>query len=206
MLTILRHAKCYILASTSSSFRSFMTVPEAHEQLESLTAKLTVCSLGQQRAQLEKQIARCYRIIQRAQQRAHCSLTTVADILLDLTNELPLTQFQSEILSISAELIHRATTEQLALAIPAAISDHGTNAPLAQIEGFEEINAVLRNLHDASESYEHRLAVRTALKLYSIAERSQIRQIARRFTSLMENSKQDNTAAHLLIPAIASVA
>lgn len=183
-----------------------MTVPEAHEQLESLTAKLTVCSLGQQRTQIEKQIARCYRIIQRAQQRAHRSLATIADILLDLANELSLTHFQSEILSISAELIHRATTEQLALAVPAAISDHGTNAPLTQIEGFEEINAVLRKLHDASESYEHRLAVRTALELYSIAEKSQIRQITRRLTVLMDNSKQDKTTAHVMIPPIASVA
>ncbi len=183
-----------------------MTIPEAHEQLESLTAKLTSCETHLQRIQLESQIARCYRMIQRAQQRAHRSLVTVADILLDLANEIPLSPLQSEALSLSAELIHRATTEQLAVAVPAAISDHGTNAPLPRIEGFYEINNILQGLHNSSRSFEHRLAVRTTLNLFLIVEKSQIRQVARQFSANLSNSQPYDAHAEMPTTARSQVA
>jgi hypothetical protein len=159
-----------------------MTIPEAYEQLELLTAKLSSCPSDLQRPQIEAQIARCYRIIQRAQQRAHKSLVSVAGILLDLQNELSLTPNQLKTITVAAEFIHRATTEQLAIAVPAAIADHSMNAPLSSIRECDEMNAILRLLHSSSHSYEHRLAIRTVLKLFTIAEKSQIKQLSRRFS------------------------
>ena len=62
-----------------------MTVPEAQERLESLAVTLMSCANSpKQRGAIEVQMARCYRTIQRAQQRAHQSLASVATVLLEI--------------------------------------------------------------------------------------------------------------------------
>ena len=52
-----------------------MTVPEAQERLEALTMTLASCAnLPKQRAAVEVKMARCYRVIQKAQQRQQLQL------------------------------------------------------------------------------------------------------------------------------------
>ena len=153
-----------------------MTIPEAQEQLEILTVKLACSTDLQQRLEIEKQIARCYRVIQLAQQQAHRSLVRVADTLLSIGEELTLTEVQSEAISLSAQMIHRATTEQLAVAVSSAITDHAANTLPPKLEGLLQIDSILRSIYNGLNSYEQRLAIRTALLLFSLTGKSQISQ------------------------------
>jgi len=59
--------------------------------------------------------------------------------------------------------------------------DQGENAPLRQIEGLDGIGKALQIIHDDCRSFEHRLAIRTALHLFTIAEKSQIQRSVRLF-------------------------
>jgi hypothetical protein len=63
-----------------------MTVAEAREKLEILTRNLASSEISfNQRQNSEAQMARYYRIIQRARQRAHRSLASPALALLNMT-------------------------------------------------------------------------------------------------------------------------
>jgi len=161
-----------------------MTVPEAQEKLEALTAALASCANSPiQRGAIEAQMARYYRIIQRARQRAHQSLASAATILLEINKDAVLDEQKMTAVIAAVHLIRCASTEQLAIALPAAIHEISTDStPPAtdKFPEFAEIAACLSNLDNNRLSFEQRIAVRTALDLINIAERAQIHHSMRR--------------------------
>ena len=101
-----------------------MTVPGAQERLEALTLTLATCTNSpKQRDSIEVQMTRCYRIIQRAQQRAHQSLASVATVLLEINRNAAVTEQKGVATIAAAHLIRCASTEQLAVAVAAAIHE-----------------------------------------------------------------------------------
>ena len=101
-----------------------MTVAEAQEQLETLTRNLACSEISLNQRQIcEAQMARYYRIIQRAQQQAHRSLASPALALLNMTGHTALDQNHSAALITAAHLIRCASIEQLAVAVPAAVRE-----------------------------------------------------------------------------------
>ena len=160
-----------------------MTVPEAQERLEALTVNLASCPDSIQRGAIEAQIARYHGIIQKARQRAHRSLTSVAATLLEIDKDALPNEQEIAALIAAAHLIRCASIEQLAIAVPAAIHEVSTNCAPPGAERFQEfadVAACLLKLDRNRLSLEQKLAVRTALDLISVLERSQIHHSIRR--------------------------
>jgi hypothetical protein len=128
-------------------------------------------------------MARCYRIIQRAQQRAHQSLASVATVLLEISENTTLNEQKAAAIIVAAHLIRCASTEQLAVAVPAAVHETSTGSTPPAPNKFPELSTIvssLLNLDGARLSFEERFAIRTALHLMNIAERPQIHHSMRR--------------------------
>jgi hypothetical protein len=161
-----------------------MTVAEAREKLETLTRNLASSEIScNQRQNCEAQMARYYRIIQRARQQAHRSLASPALALLNMTGHTALDQNHNAALITAAHVIRCASIEQLAIAIPVAIREASTNIywPVrVRFSEFSEIAACLLNLDNNTLSLERRIAIRTALQLSTIVGRQQIHQSVRR--------------------------
>jgi len=161
-----------------------MTVAEAREKLETLTRNLASNEIScNQRQNCEAQMARYYRIIQRARQQAHRSLASPALALLNMTGHTALDQNHNAALITAAQVIRCASIEQLAVAIPVAIREASTNNywPVrVRFPEFSEIAACLLDLDNNALSLERRIAVRTALQLSTIVSRKQIHQSVRR--------------------------
>ncbi len=155
-----------------------MTVPEAQERLESLKMTLVSCADSpKQRTAVEVKMARCYRVIQRAQQRAHQSLASVSTALLEISDNAVLNEQQAAAIIAAVHLIRCATTEQLAVALPAAIHESSTDDTPPKPNKFPECSAIVRsllNLDSPRLPFEERTAIHTALHLMNIAGRSQI--------------------------------
>jgi hypothetical protein len=160
-----------------------MTVPEAQERLEALAVTLASCANSpKQRQTIEVQMARCYRIIQKARQRAHRSLASVATVLLEINVNAVLNEEEAVAIIAAAHLLQCASTEQLAVAVPAAIHETSTGSNPSIANKFPECSNIVRsllNLDGICLSLEERFAVRTALHLMNIAERPQIRHSIR---------------------------
>jgi len=172
-----------------------MTVPEAQERLESLTMTLVSCANSpKQRAAVEMKMARCYRVIQKAQQRAHQSLASVSTALLEISDNCVLNGQQAAAIIAAVHLIRCATTEQLAVALPAAIHESSTDDTPHKPNKFPECSAIvhsLLNMDSPRLPFEERTAIHTALHLMSIAGRSQIHHSMRcsqAFSSDLETS------------------
>jgi hypothetical protein len=161
-----------------------MTVAEAREKLETLSRNLASNEIScNQRQNCEAQMARYYRIIQRARQQAHRSLASPALALLNMTGHTALDQNHNAALITAAHVIRCASIEQLAIAIPVAIREASTNNywPVrVRFPEFSEIAACLLNLDNNTLSLERRIAIRTALQLSTIVGRHQIHQSVRR--------------------------
>jgi hypothetical protein len=161
-----------------------MTVAEAEEKLETLTRNLASSEISPaQRDRWEAQMARCYRIIQRARQQAHRSLASFAGILLDMIGDTVFDQNQNSAIITAAHLIRSASIEQLAVAVPAAIRETPTcDTRLKRVKcpEFSEIVVCLLRLDNIPFSCERNIAIRTALHLSNIVGRPQIHQSVRR--------------------------
>jgi hypothetical protein len=155
-----------------------MTVPEAQERIEALTVTLASCANSpKQRAAVEAKMARCYRAIQRAQQRAHQSLASVSTVLLEISDDSVLNAQQAAAIIAAVHLIRCATTEQLAVALPAAIHESSTDSTPPAPNKFSELSTIvcsLLNLDSPRLPFEERTAIHTALHLMNIAGRPQI--------------------------------
>jgi len=167
-----------------------MTVPEALERLEALTLTLATCAnSSKQRESIEVQMTRCYRIIQRAQQRAHQSLASVATVLLEINRNAAVTEQKGVATIAAAHLIRCASTEQLAVAVAAAIHETPSDSTPLDMNKFPESASIvspLLTLDGTSLSFAERVAVRTALHLINIAERRQIHHSMRRAQACRE--------------------
>jgi hypothetical protein len=161
-----------------------MTVAEAEEKLETLTRNLASCEISlSQRRKYGTQAARCHRFIQRARQKAHRSLASFAETLLGMANDTIFDQNQNAALITAAYLIRCASTEQLAVAVPAAIREASTNGSPpseAKYHEFTDTAACLLGLNNETFSCECNVAIRTALQLGNIVGPRQIRQSVRR--------------------------
>jgi hypothetical protein len=161
-----------------------MTVAEAEEKLETLTRNLASSEISSnQRRNYEAQMARCYRIIQRARQKAHHALASFAETLLDMIGDAVFDQSHNAALITAAHLIRGASVEQLAVAVPAAVREAPTRSKrptLVKCPEFTEIVVCLLRLDNITFSCERNIAIRTALHLSNIVERPQIDQSVRR--------------------------
>ena len=161
-----------------------MTVAEAEERIEALTRNLASSEISPaQRDKWEAQMARCYRIIQRARQQAHRSLASFAGTLLDMIGDTAFDQNQNSAIITAAHLIRGASIEQLAVAVPAAIRETptcDTRPKRVKCPEFTEIVVCLLRLDSIPFSCERNIAIRTALHLSNIVERLQIYQSVRR--------------------------
>jgi hypothetical protein len=161
-----------------------MTVPEAQERLEALTVTLASCANSpKQRRAIEVKMARCYRLIQRAQQRAHQSLASAATALLEISENAALNEQKATAIVTAAHLIRCASTEQLAVAVPAAIHQTSTDSTAPAPSRFPECSTIvssLLSLDGPRLPFEERCAIHTALHLINIAERPQIHHSMRR--------------------------
>jgi hypothetical protein len=134
-------------------------------------------------------MARCYRIIQRAQQRAHQSLASVATVLLEINVNAVLKEEDAAGIIAAVHLLRCASTEQLAVAVPAAIHETSTESTPSIPHKFPEFSIIVRsllNLDGSRLSFEERFAVRTALHLMNIAERPQIHHSMRRAQACLD--------------------
>ena len=167
-----------------------MTVPEAQEKLEALAVTLTSCANSpKQRGAIEAQMARCYRIIQRAQQRAHQSLASVATVLLKIKVNGVLNAEDAAGIIAAVHLLRCASTEQLAVAVPVAIHETSTDSTPSIPNKFPEFSTMvsaLLNLDGRRLSFEERFAVRAALQMMNIAERPQIHHSMRRAQACLD--------------------
>jgi len=167
-----------------------MTVPEAQERLEALAVTLTSCANSpKQRGAIEAQMARCYRTIQRAQQRAHQSLASVATVLLEINVNAVLKEEDAAGIIAAVHLLRCASTEQLAVAVPAAIHETSTESTPSIPHKFPEFSTMvsaLLNLDGRRLSFEERFAVRAALHMMNIAERPQIQHSMRRAQACLD--------------------
>jgi hypothetical protein len=161
-----------------------MTVAEAEEQLERLTQNLASREISpSQRRKFEAQAARLNRVIQRARQKAHRSLASFADTLLDMAGGLVVDRRQNAALVTAAHLIRCASVEQLAVALPAAIRVMpASRTPLSGFKcpEFTNIATCLLDLDDKTLSRECNVAIQTALQLGNIVGWQQIHQSVRR--------------------------
>jgi hypothetical protein len=161
-----------------------MTVAEAEERIEALTRNLASSEISPaKRVMWEAQMARCYRIIQRARQQAHRSLASFAGTLLDMIGDTVFDQNQNSAIITAAHLIRDASIEQLAVAVPAAIRETptcDTRPTRATCPEFTEIVVCLLRLENITFSCERNIAIRTALHLSNIVERPQIYRSVRR--------------------------
>jgi hypothetical protein len=161
-----------------------MTVPEAQERLEALTVTLASCANSpKQRGAIEVKMARCYRVIQRAQQRAHQSLASVATVLLEISENVALNEQNATAIVAAAHLIRCASTEQLAVAVPAAIHETSTDSTAPTPSKFPECSTIvssLLSLDGLRLPFEERFAIHTAIHLINIVERPQIHHSMRR--------------------------
>ena len=161
-----------------------MTVAEAEEKLETLTRNLASSEISPaQRHKCEAQTARCHRTIQRARQKAHRSLASFAETLLDMTGDTVFDQNQNSAIITAAHLIRSASIEQLAVAVPAAIRETptcDTRPTRGKCPEFTEIAVCLLRLDNITFSCERNIAIRTALHLSNIVGRPQIHQSVRR--------------------------
>jgi len=141
------------------------------------------------RGAIEVQMARCYRIIQRAQQRAHQSLASVATVLLEIKVDTVLKEKEAAAIIAAAHLLRCASTEQLAVAVPAAIHEASPDSAPSIPNKFPEVFSIvssLLNLDGTCLSFEERFAVRAALHLMNIAERPQIHHSMRRAQACLD--------------------
>ncbi len=161
-----------------------MTVAEAEEKLETLTRNLASSEISlSQRHKYEVQAARCHRFIQRARQKAHRSLASFAETLLRMAGDTVFDLNQNAALITAAHLIRCASTEQLAIAVPAAIRENTTNStPPAGFKcpEFTETVECLLGMDNGTFSCECNVAIRTALQLGNIVGLHQIHQSVRR--------------------------
>jgi hypothetical protein len=161
-----------------------MTVAEAEEKLEILRQNLASREISlSQRRKFEAQAARFNRIIQRARQKAHRSLASFAETLLDMADGLVFDRNQNTALIVAAHMIRCASIEQLAVAVPAAIRE--TPASRTPRSGFKcpeftDTAACLLGLDNKTFSCECNVAIQTALQLGHIVGRQQIHQSVRR--------------------------
>jgi hypothetical protein len=167
-----------------------MTVPEAQERLEALAVTLASCANSpKERGAIEVQMACCYRIIQRARQRAHRSLASVATVLLSINVNAVLREEEAAAIIAASHLLRCASTEQLAVAVPAAIHETSTGSTPSIPTKYPEFSIIVRsllNLDGNRLSLEERFAVRTALHLMNIAERPQIHYSIRRSQACLD--------------------
>jgi len=170
-----------------------MTVPEAQERLEALTMTLASCANSpKQRGAIEVKMARCYRVIQRAQQRAHQSLASVATVLLEINVNAVLKEEEAAAIIAAAHLLRCASTEQLAVAVPAAIHEASTESTPSKpnkCPEFSTIVSTLLNLDGTRLSFEERFAVHTALHMMNIAGKPQIRHSMRRAQACLDGRR-----------------
>jgi len=161
-----------------------MTVAEAEERIEALTRNLASSEISPaQRVKWEAQITRCYRIIQRARQQAHRSLASFAGTLLDMIGDTAFDQDHNTAIITAAHLIRGASTEQLAVAVPAAIRETptcDTRPTRVKCPEFTETVVCLLSLDKITFSCERNIAIRTALHLSNIVGRHQIYRSVRR--------------------------
>jgi len=161
-----------------------MTVAEAEERIEALTRNLASSEISPaKRVMWEAQMARCYRIIQRARQQAHRSLASFAGTLLDMIGDTVFDQNQNSAIITAAHLIRGASIEQLAVAVPAAIRETptcDTRPTRVKCPEFTEIVICLLSLDNIAFSCERNIAIRTALHLSNIVGRHQIYRSVRR--------------------------
>ena len=161
-----------------------MTVAEAEERIEALTRNLASSEISPaKRVMWEAQMARCYRIIQRARQQAHRSLASFAGTLLDMIGDTAFDQNQYSAIITAAYLIRGASIEQLAVAVPAAIRETptcNTRPKRVKCPEFTEIVVCLLRLDSIPFSCERNIAIRTALHLSNIVGQHQIYRSVRR--------------------------
>jgi hypothetical protein len=161
-----------------------MTVAEAEEKLEALTLNLASSEISPtQRHQWEVQMARCYRSIKKARLQAYRSLASFAGTLLNMIGDTVFDQNQNSAIITAAYLIRGASTEQLAVAVPAAIRETprcNTRPTRAKCPEFTEAVICLLSLDKITFSCERNIAIRTALHLSNIVGRNQIYRSVRR--------------------------
>jgi hypothetical protein len=161
-----------------------MTVTEAEEKLEALTRNLASSEISPiQRDKWEAQMARCYRSIQDARKQAYRSLASFAGTLLDMIGDTVFDQNQNSAIITAAYLIRGASTEQLAIAVPAAIRETprcNTRPTRVKCPEFTETVVCLLSLDKITFSCERNIAIRTALHLSNIVGRHQIYRSVRR--------------------------
>ena len=160
-----------------------MTVAEAEERIEALTRNLASSEISPpQRDKWKSQMARCNRIIRRARIEAHRSLASFAQTLQAMTGDTGIDPNQYAALITAAHLIRCASTEQLAIAVPAAIREtptHSTQRTRVKYQEFSEIAKFLFNMGHISLSCERHVAILTALNLSNIVGRHQVHQSIR---------------------------
>jgi len=161
-----------------------MTVAEAEEKLETLTRNLASSEISPaQRNRWEAQMARCHRSIQKARQQAFRSLASFAVTLTDMIGDTAFDQIQNSAIITAAYLIRGASTEQLAVAVPAAIRETprcNTRPTRVKCPEFTETVVCLLSLDKITFSCERNIAIRTALHLSNIVGRHQIYRSVRR--------------------------
>jgi hypothetical protein len=161
-----------------------MTVAEAEEKLEALTLNLASSEISPtQRHKWEVQMARCYQSIQKARLQAYRSLASFAGTLLDMIGDTVFDQNQNSAIITAAYLIRGASTEQLAVAVPAAIRETprcNTRPTQVKCPEFTETVICLLRLDKITFSCERNIAIRTALHLSNIVGRHQIYRSVRR--------------------------
>ena len=167
-----------------------MIVLEAQERLEALTVTLASCvNSPKQHGAIKKKMVRCYRIIQRAQQRAHQSLSSVATVLFEISENVALNEQSATAIIAAAHLIRCASTEQLAVAVPAAIHELSTDSTPPIPNKFPEFSAIVSSLLSLDGThlwFEERLAIHTVLHLTNIAGRRQIHSSIRRAQACLD--------------------
>jgi hypothetical protein len=161
-----------------------MTVAEAEEKLETLTRNLASSEISPaQRDRWEAQMARCHRSIQKARQQAYRSLASFAVTLTDMIGDTAFDQIQNSAIITAAYLIRGASTEQLAVAVPAAIRETprcNTRPTRVKCPEFKETVVCLLSLDKITFTCERNIAIRTALHLSNIVGWHQIYRSVRR--------------------------
>ena len=128
-------------------------------------------------------MARCHRSIQKARQQAFRSLASFAVTLTDMIGDTAFDQIQNSAIITAAYLIRGASTEQLAVAVPAAIRETprcNTRPTRVKCPEFTETVVCLLSLDKITFSCERNIAIRTALHLSNIVGRHQIYRSVRR--------------------------
>jgi hypothetical protein len=161
-----------------------MTVAEAEERIEALTRNLASSEISPiQRGKYEAQMARCHRSIRKARLQAYRALASFAGTLTDMIGDTAFDQNQNSAIITAAYLIRGASTEQLAVAVPAAIRETprcNTQPTRVKCPEFTEIVVCLLRLDSIPFSCERNIAIRTALHLSNIVGQHQIYRSVRR--------------------------